>query len=777
MPNTNNDICVLQRLAEVIRDNHALQAVWLDAQERKISFAHQPDADTESIRKKLESILAMKTLLKPSDCSKDGWRLSCQTCGNSKPDKLPPGLRLVSMPGSGVMLEKESCQTAPRFWKWQQFPWVKVQPRRLLDPAHLREAAEWKKAMAAAGVCGLGAATGFILESLHGEHSAAAIAAYLIAYIAGGWFPAVDVWELLRKRTLDVHFLMLFVAAGAAAVGHWWEGATLLFLFSSSGALEDLALFRTEREIKSLFKDAPKEANVVEPSGTEKRIPVEQLQPGMVIRTRPGEQFAADAEVLSGASAANESSLTGESVPVDKQCGDTVFSGTMNLWGAVDSRITKTADESSLAKIIRLIQEAQSSKAPSQQFTDKFGTRYTYAILTLTLVMFLVWWLVLGLSPFLDRPGEKSAFYRSMILLVVASPCALVLSIPSSILAGIAAGARRGVLFRGGAAIEKLGEIKRVALDKTGTLTTGELEVIGIETLPPGRANELLQVAASLSHHSSHPVSRAIALKGRGENLAFLPVEGFHSLTGMGVSGRVQGHAEEIQLGRRSLFEKLAWVKELPEPDIGVTETVVVAGELRGRILLLDTVREASAPLLRKLQSEGLRVTMLTGDRPEAAAKVAKQLGLEDVRSGLKPEDKVAFIQKCEMAGEHVAMVGDGVNDAPSLAAAYVAVGMGLRGSDAVLEQADVVLMQDRLENFKYAYELSRKANRIIKQNLAISLGVIAVLVVSALGSYIPLTLGVIGHEGSTVIVVLNSLRLLFFEEKKGNPGEFRSQN
>ncbi|MDR0533328.1 MAG: heavy metal translocating P-type ATPase [Verrucomicrobiales bacterium] len=756
--------CLLEQVSDTLLADQGLRAIWLDSKGKKVSFAYQAGMNAQAADRNLRNLFSRHAPLEPRTCTSNGNNSECVTCNSHHSTSLPAGLRLVAMPDGGLMLEKESCSTAPRFWKWHQFAWVQEVEQGLLKNAHEEDLDEWKHDMGFAAICGVFVLAGFLLEKILVEHSPWAIACYVIGFIAGAWHPLEEAIEKIHERVLDVHFLMLCVAVGAAVIGHWWEGGVLLFLFSSSGALEELAMARTKREIDSLFKDAPKEATAVI-SGKEQRIPVEQITRGMTLRVRPGEQFAVDAEILNGTTAVNESSLTGESIPVDKSANDQVFSGTMNLWGSVDCVATKAVSESSLAKIIKLIQEAQESKAPSQRFTDKFSSGYTYLILSLCTLMFFVWWLAFGHAPFFDADGDKSAFYRAMTLLVVASPCALVLSIPSAILAGIAAGARRGVLFRGGAAIEKLAEIKRVALDKTGTLTTGELDVIAIETIPASRENDLLQIAAALGHNSTHPVSRAIARHFRNGGGQLPDVRDFRSITGFGVSGRINDHV--AQLGRRSLFKDDDWLKQFPEPEIGVTETLIEAGELKGRILLRDSIREASAPLLAELQADKLHVTMLTGDRPEAAEKVAEHLGLKEFRAGLKPEDKVAAIQQWEKSGEHVAMVGDGVNDAPSLAAAHVAVGMGLRGSDAVLEQADIILTQDKLENFKYAYDLSTKASRIIKQNLVISLGVLGVLSISALGSWIPLTLGVIGHEGSTVVVVLNSLRLLFFSDKK----------
>ncbi|HEY8240096.1 MAG TPA: cation-translocating P-type ATPase, partial [Kiritimatiellia bacterium] len=511
----------------------------------------------------------------------------------------------------------------------------------------------------------------------------------------------------------------------------------------------------TEREINSLFKAAPKQAMVIE-GGAEKSVSVESLLPGMCIRVRPGESFPVDARVTDGASAADESNLTGESVPVDKKSGDRVLAGTLNLWGRLDCHVLKPATESSLSKIIRLIRDARESKAPSQRFTDHFSTIYTYSVLGLSGVMFLVW-------HFLRDQSFTQAFYQTMTLLVVASPCALVLSIPSAVLAGIAAAARRGILFRGGAAIEKLADVDLVALDKTGTLTTGHLMVVDIQSFPPGRENDTLALAAALDANSTHPVASAITRAAADRKLPVPATKDFRSITGQGVSGEVHlaGAPARVLLGRRTLMANDKWTKDVSMPEIGQTEVLLESGDLRGRILLRDEVRSASKPLLEALTRAGLHLTMLSGDRAEAVRHVAESVGLHDYQAGLDPEHKVQQIQAWAREGRRVAMVGDGVNDAPSLAAAHVGVAMGLRGSDAALEQADVVLMQDRLDRFYTAYMLSRKARRIIRQNLAVSLGSVAILVTGAMATVIPLTVGVIGHEGSTVIVVLNSMRLL----------------
>jgi Cd2+/Zn2+-exporting ATPase len=616
----------------------------------------------------------------------------------------------------------------------------------------------WQLLLGSAVVCGVATLAGVICH--RGGHDVAAHGAYATAYLAGGWDAALDTLGKLRRWRVDIHFLMLAVAAGAASIGAWWEGGTLLFLFSLSNALEAMASERTEREIKSLFRDAPKRATVLRADGTERTVPADELAPGDLVRVRPGEQFPADAAVLTGETAADEAALTGEAEPVDKRPGSEVFGGTLNTWGSVDARVTRPPAESAHARIMRLIREAQQSKAPSQRFTDRFGTGYAIGILALTLVMFLVWHYALGVPAFLAPEGASSAFYRAMTLLVVCSPCALVISIPSAILAGIAAGARDGILFRGGVALENLAEIDRLAFDKTGTLTKGEAEIVRIEPAPGADEAIMLRFAASLAHHSAHPLSRAIVAACKEHTCNAIPAADFESLAGHGLRGVVDGLP--VTLGRRSLFPDHPWVTGLPDPAPGLSEVIIVANkETAGRILLRDAPRPEAAGLIRELRGRKLKLTMLTGDREESARLLAGELGIDDFRAGLHPEDKVAAVRAWRAAGERVAMVGDGINDAPSLAAADVSIGMGLRGSDAVLEQADVILTKDRLDRVCSALRLSRRCRAVIRQNLAVSLGVVILLGLAALGSMIPLPLGVLGHEGSTVIVVLNSLRLL----------------
>ena len=757
-PESEDGHCLARSVADTLAEEPALEAVTIDRAHQKISLAtlgRVPQGGmnrlTERITNQFETAQAVSA---GRHCSLLTGRSDCATCDLPLSDAERKKI-IIRTEGDATTIARVTCPTAPKFWRWLDIPLPKVVPRDVEFLEHAGEIDEWKAQLAAAILCGVFGLAGALSPAPF------KIFAYVVACIAGGFYPAEEVWERLQKRTIDVHFLMLFVAAGAASIGAWGEGATLLFLFSFSGALEHYALGRTQKEIRSLFRDAPKTATALDEKGREREVKVELLKTGMRLLIKPGAQFPVDAEIAKGSTAADESNLTGEATPVEKNIGDTALAGTINLWGAVEVVVTRPAAESSLQKIITLIKEAQQQKAPAQVFADKFSTYYTYGVIGLSFAMFFVWWLGFRLAPFGAAVESHSAFYRTMTLLVVSSPCALVLSIPSAVLAAIAWGARHGILFRGGAAVEKLAEVNTVCLDKTGTLTTGELRVETVESFPPGREQEIARLAFSLERLSTHPLARAITRHGKQQKIVPIEFEHFESVTGQGLKAKWNG--VECRLGGRDWFELERAGLEIGAPvDAGFSEVWIEAGDLLGRVILRDDIRPQSASVVEELRGEGLRSVVLTGDRKAAAEHLRTELKLDDVRAELKPEQKVAAIQELSKQGGRVAMIGDGVNDAPSLAAAHIGVAMGARGSDAALEQADVVLMHDKLENFLAAFRLSQRARRVIRQNLVISLGTVVVLVTFAMLGKIPLTVGVVGHEGSTVVVVMNSLRLLF---------------
>ena len=757
--------CFARSVVDTLAEEKGLEAVTIDPARQKISVATLGRSDVDQLTRRLtDKFQTARQADEPHGCTLLQGGGDCLGCDHPLAEVVQKKIS-IQRDGPTTTIARVTCPTAPKFWLWRDIPFPKIVPREieLHDDEHAID--EWKPQLALALLCGV---LGLTAHALAGVSSGWMMAVYCLSYVAGGFFPAEEVWERLQKGALDVHFLMLAVAAGSASIGAWGEGATLLFLFSFSGALEHYALGRTQKEIRSLFRDAPKTAVVLDGQGREREVPVEQIRPGARLLIKPGAQFPVDGDIAKGTTAADESNLTGEAAPVEKAVGDAVLAGTMNLWGAVEINVTRAAAESALQKIITLIREAQHQKAPAQQFADKFSTFYTYGVLGLSLGMFFVWWLGFGLVPFITTASAHSAFYRAMTLLVVSSPCALVLSIPSAVLAAIAFGARHGILFRGGAAVEKLAEVNIVALDKTGTLTTGELRVEQIESFPPGREDEIARLAYSLEKLSTHPLARAVTRHGKQNQIEPFALDHFESITGHGLRAKLNGN--DCLLGRREWLaqgERAKIISKVSATDAGFSEIWLAENDLLGRIVLRDDIRPQAAFVIDELRHEGLRSVVLTGDRAATAEHLRSELKLDDVRAELKPEQKVEAIRELSGGGKHVAMIGDGVNDAPSLAAAYIGVAMGARGSDAALEQADVVLMHDRLENFLAAFRLSQRARRVIRQNLVISLGTVIVLVSFAMLGKIPLTIGVVGHEGSTVVVVMNSLRLLFGGAKK----------
>lgn len=599
-----------------------------------------------------------------------------------------------------------------------------------------------------AAICGLNTLGGFLFE--RGGFSATAIAlCFATAYLTGGWFATQDVWHALKSRKIDIQFLMIAVAIGALVVKAWTEGATLLFLFSLSNALEQFANYRTRKSIESLLKIAPKHALRRE-QGTWVELPVAQVRPGDELLVKAGELFPVDGILIEGATSADESALTGEAIPVVKQIGDAASGGTLNIDGQSVIRATRELEESALNRILALIEVAQQQKAPAQRFTEAFSRYYTWFALSLSAVVFVVL--------LVSQRSVSDALYRAMTVLVVASPCALVLSIPSAILVAIAAGARRGILFRGGVAIENLAGATQFAFDKTGTLTKGALIVARIGAFDWQTENGILQIAASVAHFSTHPLARAIVVEAQRRKLVLLTTTDFLNVAGLGMEASIGGR--RIFVGSRRFMRDrgiaLPTVAPTNDAEVWIGDTQAL-----GVIYLRDEIRAATRGVVDFLKRSSISVTLLTGDRREPAAVVAEQAGIEDVRAELSPQAKLQCIHEWRAAGKKIAMVGDGINDAPSLTAADVSIGMGAHGSDAALEQADVILMHDKIGNVEEAVRLSRRARSIIRQNVVISLGVVLLLIISALAEKINLTAGVIGHEGSTVVVILNGLRLL----------------
>lgn len=609
-------------------------------------------------------------------------------------------------------------------------------------------ASEYRGMFLLAALCGLCTLAGFFLHPF--AHSLAT-ALFLVAYLSGGWFASIQLAGELRHGVFDINLLMIVVAIGAACVGAWAEGGTLLFLFSLSNALERFANHRTERTISSLLKSAPETARRRE-NGAWIEVPTDSLGIDDELLVKPGDLFPVDGEVIEGSTSADESALTGEALPVSKRVGDPVSGGTMNLEGQSVIRVRRLPTESAVQRIIDLINTARQQKAPAQRFTDTF-TRYYTVIVLVGSGIFFAWLLLWKHEP----PAQ--AIYRMMTLLVVSSPCALVLSIPSAILVAIAAGARQGILFRGGVAVESLAGVDHFAFDKTGTLTTGQLQVGRIETCGGNSADEVLSVAVALAQYSTHPLSRAVVEEAERLRLKKFEAHNLTNLPGFGIEAMIG--PDMILVGSRKLMELRGFDVTALDATGAEAEVWVARESLLGVIYLRDRLRAATPAVIAALKDAGNSVALISGDRAAAADAVARAAGIEEVHPDLAPNEKLEWIHRWRQAGKTVAMVGDGINDAPSLIAADVGIGMGARGSDAALAQADVILMHDRIENVPTAFHLSRRARRIIRQNLFVSLATVVLLVSFALRQKINLSLGVVGHEGSTVLVVLNGLRLL----------------
>jgi Cd2+/Zn2+-exporting ATPase len=625
---------------------------------------------------------------------------------------------------------------------------------------------------------------------------------YIAAYAIGGWTKAKEgVETLVKDRDLDVNLLMIAASLGAATIGYWNEGAMLIFIFALSGALESYATERSHKDISSLLALKPETALRIE-DGQMNVVAIEDLQPGDLLLVKPGELIPADGVVYRGSSFINQSSITGESMPVDKSAGDEVYAGTVNGEGALYVEVTKSAEGSLFGKIIKLVEEAQAEVPDSQRFMERFEGIYARIVVAVTLLVIVGTPLLLGWT-------WNEAFYKAMVFLVVASPCALVSSIMPVMLSAMSSSARRGILFKGGAHMENIAHTKVVAFDKTGTLTMGTPQVTDILTAPSVSREQLLSAVASVENLSMHPLARAIVDQASKENLPLQEAEHVQSITGHGIEGTVNGviwkigrldgaiwsqtakYTQEMQPMEQTVAaitlavmpngelkdgkavdsaadevsgkSKVDWeeVCTCLEREGKTISVVTVNGEFAGLIAMRDMIRPQAAVAVKKLESMGVKVAMLTGDRARSASVIADETGVSLVYADLLPEDKVKQVQALREQYGHVLMVGDGVNDAPALAAATVGMGMGLSGSGTAIEVADAVLMNDNIEEIAWVIGQARRAERTVKYNMCFAITVILALIAGNFLQDVALPLGVIGHEGSTIMVILNGLRLL----------------
>lgn len=605
------------------------------------------------------------------------------------------------------------------------------------------------------------------------------IACYIGAYFFGGFFTTKEAVVAVRNGDFEIDFLMLVAAIGAAVLGQWAEGALLLFLFSMGHSLEHYAMEKAKKSIAALTELAPKTA-LIKQGDSLKEVQIADLKGGDIIVVKPNSKISADGIVVKGSSSVNQAPITGESIPVDKTPIDNadidistadavdkahkVFAGTINGSETLEIKVTRIAANSTIARLVKLVNEAQTQKSPTQNFTDKLEKYYVPAVLMLVVVLLFAFLII-------EEPFSTS-FYRAMAVLVAASPCALAISTPSAVLSGIARAAKGGVLIKGGKPLEELGTLTAIAFDKTGTLTEGKPKLTGVYPLNSVSEEQLLEVVIAVEQLSDHPLAAAIVKGGKEKlNKEVIPAQMAQAITGRGLKADYNGST--IHIGNKELFTEMG--RRLPDDVKNKIEnfeqqghtTMLVQQEekLIGILTLMDTPREDARKTLLQLQQLGIKkMIMLTGDNQKVAEAIAKEIGITDAMGGLLPEQKVEAIDKLRENEKKVAMVGDGVNDAPAMAKSTVGIAMGAAGSDVALETADIALMADKLSTLPFAIGLSKKASRIIKQNLVISLGMVAMLIPLTILGIAHIGPAVIGHEGSTLIVVLNALRLLSYK-------------
>ena len=632
-------------------------------------------------------------------------------------------------------------------------------------------------------ICGTLLGIGFGLSYVASIPDWVSLSLYIGAYFFGGYFTAKEAIQTVAKGGFEIDFLMLVAAIGAAALGEWAEGALLLFLFSLGHALEHYAMEKARKSIAALADLAPKTA-LLKKDGKTEEVGIEKLSIGDIIVVKPNSKISADGVVVDGKSSVNQAPITGESVPVDKvPVEDTakdysdndeikdenrVFSGTINGNNTLEIKVIKEAKDSTLSRLVKLVNEAQTQKSPTQLLTDKFERYFVPSVLVLVVLLLFAFLVI-------DEPFSDS-FYRAMAVLVAASPCALAISTPSAVLSGVARAARGGVLIKGGRPLEDLGVITALAFDKTGTLTEGKPKLTEVVPLGDISENELLKIAVAVENLSDHPLAKAVVRDGKerlkGDEIP--DATDLEAVLGKGIKASLDN--DKIYVGNLDLYEGLD--KSTPSEEVttkvrglegGGNTTMLIRKneEYIGIIALMDTPREAAKGTLKKLKGIGIkRMIMLTGDNQKVADAVAEEIGLTDAWGSLLPEEKVDAIKELKEKESKVAMVGDGVNDAPAMANSTVGIAMGAAGSDVALETADVALMADKLETLPFAIGLSRKAKAIIKQNLWISLGVVALLIPATILSWANIGIAVAFHEGSTLVVVANALRLLAYKKE-----------
>ncbi len=636
------------------------------------------------------------------------------------------------------------------------------------QPGHSERHVDWELIRTIAS--GVALLVAFLVQRLHAPETLFLLL-YLVAIVSGGWGNARKAWYALPKLDFNMSVLMTTAIIGAMAIGKWEEGATVAFLYSVSELLEAWSMEKARKSIRDLMDIAPKVARVRRPVGefglpVEMEIPVDEVEIGDTLIIRPGEKIAMDGVIIKGESAINEAAITGESVPADKGPGAEVFAGTLNTNGSLEIEVTKRVEDTTIAKIIHLVEEAQTKRAPSQAFVDRFAAIYTPIVLTLAVFIIFLPPLVMGYpwGPWI---------YRGLALLVVSCPCALVVSTPVAIVSAISSAARNGVLIKGGIHLEQAGSLRAIAFDKTGTLTKGRPVVTDVIPFDGMTEASLIQVASNLEIRSEHPLAKAIVQAGEKQSISIQAAADVTALTGRGVRGVIEG--ETYYIGNIKLFDELGLQLDAVSQRVsslqneGKTAMIIGTGHrLLGIIAVADEIREVIPTVISQLKKAGIeRTIMLTGDNAATARAVTAVAGIDEFHAELLPQDKVEAVQMLLDQHGKTAMVGDGINDAPALATATVGIAMGGAGTDTAMETADITLMADDLTKLPFTIRLSRAALRIIRQNIGFSLIVKVIAVLLVFPGWLTLWLAILADMGASVLVTLNGIRLLRIKANK----------
>lgn len=617
----------------------------------------------------------------------------------------------------------------------------------------------------AVGISGVLTGVGLVLNWTHAQPEWIADGFFGIAIVAGAWFIVPKAFRAVSRLALDMNVLMSVAVVGALIVNQWSEGAAVTFLFSLSELLEAYSLARARKAVKALMKLTPETALIKKGDGVEE-VPVEQVEIGTTIIVKSGQRIPLDGKISSGESTVDQAPITGESMPVAKKTNDEVFGGTINGSGSLEIQTTKKHSDTVIARIIHLVEEAQSTKAPSQRFVDQFARYYTPAVMVAALLVAIA-------PPLLFHLAWATWFYRGLVLLVIGCPCALVISTPVSVVSGLTAMARRGVLIKGGAVLESVGKLRALAVDKTGTITEGKPKVSQVLKWKEQEEDAIIRIAASVDCHSEHPLAQAVVVFAEGKNIRFSRAEGYQSLSGRGAEGTVEGHRYFV--GNHRFVHELGICSPELEEQLhkieGDAQSVVIVGhrphdgcqgEVLGVLAVGDTLRANAKDAIALLHKIGINpVIMLSGDNQRTASAIAEKAGIDEAHGDLLPDQKIEFVKKLVSSKGYVGMIGDGVNDAPAMAAATVGIAMGAAGTDTAIETADMALMQDDLTKVAEAIQLGRRTVNIIKFNIAFALGLKAIFLVLAVCGYASLWLAIAADTGATLLVIMNALRLL----------------